>query len=82
LFNDYKFTKRESMGPITKDIKTVYAKYFCNDDLKQAKRNLEKSNSTSMNKEDIFVLSFLGGGVFIFFVFMLFFVTKIDPEIF
>jgi hypothetical protein len=53
------------MGPIKMDIKTVYAwvptKYFCNDDLNKAKINLEKSNSTFMNKKDIFILSFLGG---------------------
>lgn len=82
LFNDYKFTRRESIAPITNDIKTVFAKYFCDDDVKKAKAMLEKQNINTMRKRDIFLLSFLGGGIFIFVVFMTFFATKMDPELF
>ena len=37
IFNDFKFTNRDSMIPISNDIKTVYARYFCDNNLNKAK---------------------------------------------
>lgn len=73
LLNDYKFTDPSHIIPVSNDIRHVYAKYFTDGDMNKAKKTLEKNNY-AMKKEDLFVLSFMLGGIFIFIVFLSFFV--------
>jgi hypothetical protein len=44
LFNDYNFTNQELIKPVANDIKQIYAKQFCGNDLTKAKKQLEKNN--------------------------------------
>lgn len=80
LFHDYKFTNTDLCLHFANDIKTVYAKQFCNNDFVKAKRLLEK-NTYTMKQTDVAILSFMLGGIFIFVVFMLF-LYVLEGEIF
>lgn len=73
LLNDYKFTDQSQIIPVSNDIRHVYAKYFTDGNMNKAKEKLDKNNY-AMKKEDLFVLSFMLGGIFIFLIFLGFFV--------
>ena len=66
---------------IINDIKTVYATNFCNNDIKQAKSELEKQKSV-IRQSDLAILSFLSGGIIIFILIMFFYAVKVNPEIY
>ena len=80
LFNDFNFTNQDKIMPIANDIKSVYAKQFCNNDLGKAKELLDRT-SYGMKQADVAILSYMFGGISIFMVFMAYLI-HLEEDIF
>lgn len=80
LFHDYKFSKRSNIGPFCSDIKTVYAKFFCNNDFKVASDKLARKNA-QISRGDLIFISVFGSASAMVFLF-LFWYAILTPEVF
>jgi hypothetical protein len=72
MLEDFQFVKRTNIQPVSKDIKTVYAKLFHKDNLKAASQDLEGQTS-GIDKNELGILAFFTGGVLVLVVFLLMF---------
>ena len=80
LFLDYKFSARSNIGPCCSDIKTVYAKYFCKNNIKVASEKLDGSNS-QISKSDLMFISMFGSASAVVFLFLIWYAI-LKPEYF
>jgi len=62
MLDDLEFVKRSNINPVSKDIKTVYAKLFHKGNLKKASDSLE-GETGGINKRDLAILSGFTGAV-------------------
>jgi len=72
MLDEFQFVKRANIQPVSKDIKTVYAKLFHKDNIKAATKALE-GETGGIDKFDLGILAFFSGGVIVLLVFLFLF---------